>query len=98
MLIIIGINTYNITPKEIFPDIKLDKISITGSYPGASIDNLNKMAVIDIEDELTSITGLKDVKSTIKPGSFSISGDIENRNPKDVLDDAERSLKKGNYK
>jgi len=24
--------------------------------------------------------------------------DIENRNPKDVLDDAERSLKKGNYK
>lgn len=93
MLIIIGINTYNITPKEIFPDIKLDKISITGSYPGASIDNLNKMAVIDIEDELTSITGLKDVKSTIKPGSFSISGDIENRNPKDVLDDVERSLK-----
>ena len=40
------------TPKEIFPNFDLDMISVKGSYAGASVDILDKMAVTEIEDKL----------------------------------------------
>ena len=45
----IGIWSYTKTPKEIFPSFDLDMISIKGSYTGASVDILDKMAVVEID-------------------------------------------------
>ena len=64
-------------PKEIFPPIQMDKISITGSYAGASADVLDKMVVSTIEDELNNISELDTVTTTIKNGSFTIMADIK---------------------
>ena len=54
----IGIWSYSKTPKEIFPSFDLDMISIKGSYSGASVDILDKMAVTEIEDNINSCTRL----------------------------------------
>jgi multidrug efflux pump subunit AcrB len=59
-------------PKEIFPSFDLDMITIKGSYNGASVDILNKMAVIDIEDQVKSVEGVDSVNTIISPGRFSI--------------------------
>ena len=72
LVCLVGVFSYNKTPKEIFPSFELDKISIRGNYSGASIDILDKMAVREIEDELQSVEGITDMTSTISPGSFSI--------------------------
>ena len=72
LVCLVGVFSYNKTPKEIFPSFELDKISISGSYTGASIDILDKMAVREIEDELQSVEGITDMTSTISPGSFNI--------------------------
>jgi len=71
-ILFLGINAYQNIPKELFPEIALDKISISGGYAGASADNLDKMAVRDIEDELGNIQGIDKIETVIKPGTFSI--------------------------
>ena len=72
MIFAIGIWSYNNTAKEIFPSFELDMISINGSYTGASVDILDKMAVIEIEDNIKSIEGVDVVSTVISPSRFSI--------------------------
>jgi multidrug efflux pump subunit AcrB len=71
-ILFLGINAYINIPKELFPEISLDKVSIRGAYAGASADNLDKMAVRDIEDELGNIQGVDRMETVIKSGTFSI--------------------------
>ena len=71
-LLFLGVNAYQNIPKELFPEIALDKIAITGGYAGASADNLDKMAVRDIEDELGNLQGIDKIETVIKAGTFSI--------------------------
>lgn len=68
----IGIWSYNKTPKEIFPSFELDMISITGSYSGASVDILDRMAVIEIEDNVKNIDSVDTMSTIISPGRFTI--------------------------
>ena len=71
-ILFLGVNAYYNIPKELFPEISLDKVSIRGAYAGASADNLDKMAVRDIEDELGNIQGIDKIETVIKSGTFSI--------------------------
>ena len=75
-LTIMSIFAYKNIPKEIFPPMNLDKISITGGYTGASADILDKMVVDSLEDDLKNISELKDITTQIKNGSFSINAEI----------------------
>ena len=68
----IGIWSYNKMPKEVMPTFELDMVSISGNYTGASVDVLNKMAVVDIEDNVKSINGVTSVSTVISPGKFLI--------------------------
>jgi multidrug efflux pump subunit AcrB len=71
-LLFMGVNAYVNIPKEMFPDVELSKISVRGSYSGTSTTVMDKMAVRDIENELSSVNGIDKTETTIKPGSFSI--------------------------
>ncbi|MGM0518068.1 MAG: efflux RND transporter permease subunit [Campylobacterota bacterium] len=68
----VGVWSYNNTPKEIFPSFELDMISVKGSYPGTSVDILDKMAVTEIEDNLKNLDSVKEMTTVVSPGSFSI--------------------------
>ena len=71
-LVILGLISYITIPKDLFPAIKIDKVIVSGSYSGASIDTLNKMAVIKLEKNLKAINGVKKLESFIKNGEFTI--------------------------
>ena len=71
-LLFSGIFAYQNISKEIFPKIDLDKIIISGAYSGASANNLDKMAVRDIEDNVASVNHITEVESLITPSKFSI--------------------------
>ncbi len=73
----LSIFAYINVPKEIFPPMNMDKVTITGGYAGTSADVLDKMVVKTIEDDLQNISELDTIKSTIKNGSFSILSDIK---------------------
>jgi len=71
-LLFLGVNAYINIPKEIFPNVELDKITISGSYAGTSGSNMDKMAVREIETALGGISGIDKLETTINPGVFSM--------------------------
>jgi len=73
IVIISSIIAYKNVPKELFPPATLDKILIQGAYPGASPENLDKMAVISIEDELKTYQEVASIESIISNGNFVIT-------------------------
>ncbi len=77
LLFALGIYSYNQIPKEISPTIEPNSLTIRGSYAGASVDTLNKMAVQEIEDEVKNIVGVESVTSVISPGRFTIILELE---------------------
>ncbi len=87
-LFVLSIISYNKIPKEIFPSTILDAIVVTGAYPGASPDILDKMAVKNIEDDIKNLSNIDDVSSVIKNGFFRIKVDLKKgADPQQILDD-----------
>ncbi len=76
-IVLLSIFAYINIPKEIFPPMHMDKITISGGYVGTSADVLDKMVVKTIEDDLQNVDELDVVKTTIKNGFFSMSIDIK---------------------
>ncbi|WP_415396292.1 efflux RND transporter permease subunit [Sulfurimonas sp. CS5] len=76
-IVLLSIFAYLNIPKEIFPPMNMDKVTISGGYSGTSADVLDKMVVKTIEDDLQNIDELYNIKTTIQNGSFSIISDIK---------------------
>ena len=87
-LFVLSIFAYNQISKEIFPPAAMDAVIVNGAYPGASSDLLDKMAVEELEDELTSLEEASDITSVIKNGFFSITVELKKGfQATDILDD-----------
>ncbi|WP_456453386.1 efflux RND transporter permease subunit [Hydrogenimonas sp.] len=85
-VLIAGINAYRDIPKELFPDVTLDMIDVSGGYPGSSAKILDKMAVRDIEDAIEGIGGIETTETVIVPGRFDIILTLlDDADPIDVL-------------
>lgn len=97
-IFVLSIFAYVNIPKEIFPPMNMDKVTISGGYVGTSADVLDKMVVKTIEDDLQNISELDIIKTTIKNGSFSIIADIkpgsDNANVLNDVKDIVSSVKK----
>ncbi|MBU1642613.1 efflux RND transporter permease subunit, partial [bacterium] len=87
LLLALGGYAYTQIPKEISPTIEPDSISVRGSYPGASADLLNKIAVQEIEDKCKNIDGIDAISSVISPGKFSITLELDKREDKNRITD-----------
>ncbi|WP_457560001.1 efflux RND transporter permease subunit [Caminibacter sp.] len=85
IVIISSIIAYKNVPKELFPPATLDKILITGSYPGASPEVLDKMAVTEIEDKIKTYPEVSSIESVISTGNFVITVSLKPGSNKLVL-------------
>jgi len=97
-IVLLSIFAYLTIPKEIFPPMNMDKITVSGGYAGTSADVLDKMVVKTIEDDMQNIDELDTIKTTIKNGSFIITADIkpnsENINVLNDVKDVVSNVKK----
>lgn len=99
-IFLLGSFAYIKIPKEIFPPMQLEAITITGSYAGASPDILDKMAVATIEDDLKNLSDIGEITTTIKNGSFAIKAELNEdadadqalRDAKDIISNLRRDL------
>ena len=99
-MLVLAIFSYQNIPKEIFPPSQLDQITITGGYPGASGDTLDKMVVKSIEDDIKSISEIDTIETTIQNGSFYMKANIKQGSDnqlvlgdvKDVISNTRRDL------
>ncbi|QSZ41380.1 AcrB/AcrD/AcrF family protein [Sulfurimonas aquatica] len=89
----LGIQAYIDIPKEIFPNVELDKISVRGTYAGASASNMEKMAVREIEDGVSNISGIDKTETTIAPGAFTMTLTLnENANKINILNNVKDAI------
>ena len=89
----LGVYAYNKTPKEIFPVFDLEQIIVTGAYPGASLDVMDKMAVNPLEDELKNIDDIEKMTSVITSGKYTIVLELQQgTNPYNTLDKVKDAL------
>ncbi|MDH5407217.1 MAG: efflux RND transporter permease subunit [Gammaproteobacteria bacterium] len=80
---IIGIGLYSVLNinREAFPDVNLDQIRISFQYPGASPEEIEKLVISPIEQELKSLDGIDSFTSTSFPGSGKIDLELEPDSP-----------------
>ena len=84
-LFIVGIYSYTKIPKEVQPTIEPSTIRVSGNYSGASVDILNKMAVIPLENEVKNIVGVDNILTNINPGKFSITLELDKHEKKEDI-------------
>ncbi len=100
VLIILGISSYNSTPKESFPEIVFPYFSISTIYPGTSPSDMENLVTRPIEKQLKSVNGIKEITSnSIQDFSLilvefetNIDNDEANQDVKEAVDKAKNDL------
>ena len=88
LLLVSGFITYNNIPKESEPDITIPNIYVSIVHDGISPEDAERMLVRPMENELRSLEGVKEMKSTASEGHASINLEfIAGFDPKDAIAD-----------
>ena len=77
LLTVLGLMSFNRLDVQNFPDMDLPMISISAALDGAAAAQLETEVARKIEDQLTGLSGLDSVSTTITDGSVSISVSFE---------------------
>ena len=72
-----GLVSYNAIPKESFPEIEIPSIAVNTLYPGVSPTDVESLVTRKIEEELNTISGLKELASTSIEGYSSVVAEFE---------------------
>ncbi|MDE2985969.1 MAG: efflux RND transporter permease subunit [Gemmatimonadota bacterium] len=74
---IAGLVFYRAIPKESFPETEIPSIAVNTVYPGVSPADIESLVTRKIEEELNTISGLKELTSTSVEGYSSIVAEFE---------------------
>ena len=55
--------------REVFPEIEMDMVTVVVAYPGASPQEVEEGAVLAVEEEISSLDGIKKISSVSVEGS-----------------------------
>ncbi|WP_039990458.1 efflux RND transporter permease subunit, partial [Vibrio azureus] len=58
-IIVMGIVSYQLMQRQIFPNIEVNYINISANYPGASPQEIEESILIKVEESLKDVTGIK---------------------------------------
>ncbi|MEE4252685.1 MAG: efflux RND transporter permease subunit [Desulfuromusa sp.] len=74
--------------EEVFPEVSLDRISVSVAYPGAGPEEVEEGIIIKVEESLTAVDGIKQLKATANEGFGTVMAEVyANENVDDVLQD-----------
>ncbi len=74
--------------QEIFPEVSLDRITISVAYPGAGPEEVEEGILLKVEEGLTGVDGIKQLKSSAAEGSGTVIAEIySDQDPNLVLQD-----------
>lgn len=72
LLLVSGFSTYSTIPKEADPDIEIPFIYVSISHEGISPQDAERLLVRPMENQLKSITGIKEIISIASEGHASV--------------------------
>jgi multidrug efflux pump subunit AcrB len=74
--------------QEVFPEVSLDWISVSVPYPGAGPEEVEEGILLKIEENLTGVDGIIQIKSTAREGNGTVMAEVqEGMDPDKVLQD-----------
>ncbi len=76
-LTVAGLLTYRAIPRESFPAIEVPRIAVNTIYPGVSPSDIETLITRELEDELSTISEIKELTSTSVEGFSSIVAEFE---------------------
>ena len=79
--------------QEVFPEVEMNRVMVSTSYPGASPEDIEEGILLKIEESISSVDGIKEVTSTAYEGSGIVVAEItEGKNIDLVLQDIKSSV------
>lgn len=79
--------------QEVFPEIDLNRIKISVAYPGASPSEIEEGIILKIEENISSVDGIKEISSTTYEGYGSVIAEIaDGKNADTVLQDIKSTI------
>lgn len=76
-IIVIGLLLALILPLELFPSIRLEMVTVTTVYQGASPEDVEQLVTIPIEEEINRISGIKLVRSISSEGRSFVTAEVQ---------------------
>ncbi len=64
--------------QEVFPEIALDRVMVSVAYPGAGPEEVEEGVILKIEENLTGVDGIKQVKSVAGEGYGNVIAEVMN--------------------
>ena len=83
MMLVVGTAAIYKLPVDLFPDVNFPIITVTTVYPGAGPSEIETLITKPVEDEVSTISGLKRLTSTSQEGfsqviaEFTLETDIK---------------------
>ena len=74
---IAGLLAYRAIPRESFPEVELPMIAVNTLYPGVTPADIESLVTRPLEDELSTISDIRDLTSTSVEGYSSIVAEFE---------------------
>ena len=63
--------------REAFPNVNMDFIMVSAVYPGATPEEIERLVMIPLEQELKAVDGVNKMQSTAFPGSLSVGLEVD---------------------
>jgi len=79
-----GIAAFTRIPVEYYPDVTLNAVSISTVWPGASAEEVERLVTQKLEEELSAVTDIQEMRSTSRADISTILIDLD-----EMLDEAE---------
>ncbi|MBN2725506.1 MAG: efflux RND transporter permease subunit [Deltaproteobacteria bacterium] len=93
MILAGGIISLGYIRQEVFPEFEIDMVSVTVEYPGASPSDVEKSIIRAIENSVSGIDGITEVKSTAVEGGGQVTMEVVGgRKPQDVAQDVKSAV------
>ncbi len=95
-LVIFGVQGLGRMNSEAWPQVDFATAVITTQYKGASPEDMEALITKPIEDEIRTVSGLKDVKSTSQTGlsMIMVRIDMDNVDEVEVMDDLQKAVQR----
>ena len=93
VLILGGIIMAPSIKQEIFPEVSLDRVSVSVAYPGAGPEEVEEGIIIKVEESLTAVDGIKQLKATANEGFGTVLAEVyADEDVDDVLQDIKSEI------
>ncbi len=79
--------------QEVFPEVSLDMIQVSVAYPGAGPEEIEDGILLQIEDVLTEVDGIREIRATASEGVGSVTAELRTgENPDLILQDVKSAV------